>query len=86
MDRVSRKEYEKPFRRLTSEEKDQVLRYVDKGALDDDSFNGEDFIHTMIDLSLEGFIGDPVHGGNRDGVGWKYIGYTPGCPKPREHH
>ncbi len=29
---------------------------------------------TIIGLSLEGLLGDPVHGGNRDGRGWASIG------------
>lgn len=30
--------------------------------------------NTLIGLSLEGLLGDPVHGGNRDGRGWESIG------------
>jgi len=33
------------------------------------------FIRSLIGLTLEGFLGDPKHGGNRQGMGWKFIGY-----------
>ena len=30
----------------------------------------------LIVLTLEGFLGDPSYGGNRDEVGWKTVGFT----------
>jgi len=29
----------------------------------------------LLDGAVEGFFSDPVHGGNRDMVGWKLIGF-----------
>lgn len=29
---------------------------------------------TLIELTLEGFLCDPVQGGNRDFLGWEYLG------------
>ncbi len=31
----------------------------------------------MVDLAHEGFYADPSAGGNRDGVSWRALGYTP---------
>jgi len=31
---------------------------------------------SLVALSLEGLLGDPAHGGNRDGCGWTAIGLT----------
>lgn len=28
----------------------------------------------MVSLSVEGLLGDPAHGGNRDGLGWEFVG------------
>ncbi|WP_328914206.1 MULTISPECIES: gluconate 2-dehydrogenase subunit 3 family protein [unclassified Streptomyces] len=36
-----------------------------------------DFVETVREHTVEGFLGDPVHGGNRDRIGWDLIGYTP---------
>jgi len=36
------------------------------------------FWHTLIRLCLEGFLTHPRHGGNRDAVSWRMLGY-PGC-------
>jgi hypothetical protein len=35
------------------------------------------FLHGLVLLCLAGFLGDPVHGGNRGGVGWELIGWQP---------
>ena len=35
------------------------------------------FLALLIGESLDGFLCDPVHGGNRDRVGWRYVGYRP---------
>lgn len=35
------------------------------------------FFATVVGLTLEGFFCDPSRGGNRDAVGWQYIGYQP---------
>jgi len=36
------------------------------------------FFAHLLEISLEGFLGDPRHGGNRDGLGWSYLGHEPG--------
>lgn len=38
------------------------------------SFDAE-FVRTAYEHAVEGTYGDPVYGGNRDGVGWAAIGY-----------
>jgi len=36
----------------------------------------------MIALTMEAFLGDPVHGGNPGGVAWKWADIQPGFPRP----
>lgn len=33
------------------------------------------FFHRLVNLTLEGFLCDPRHGGNRERVGWRYLGF-----------
>jgi len=40
------------------------------------------FLSRLVQLGLEGFLCDPVHGGNRDGAGWRAVGYAPRNPGP----
>ncbi len=43
------------------------------------AFSNSDFFSTFRQNVLEGMLADPAYGGNRDMVGWKWIGY-PGDP------
>lgn len=35
------------------------------------------FFDLLIDWTLEGWLCDPRHGGNRDRAGWRMVGYQP---------
>ena len=41
------------------------------------SIERSDFFQLLRTHTLFGFLGDPSHGGNRDGVGWKVEGFEP---------
>jgi gluconate 2-dehydrogenase gamma chain len=56
---------------------DRALSAIAAGKLDlelDVQAEIFEFVHS---LTLEGFLSDPAHGGNAEGVGWAYIGHTP---------
>ena len=40
------------------------------------------FYDTLLTFTLEGFLGDPVYGGNQHRVGWALVGFDPGPPMP----
>ncbi|MBI3268308.1 MAG: gluconate 2-dehydrogenase subunit 3 family protein [Planctomycetes bacterium] len=97
LDLVARRDWGRPFETLDAAAQDQVLVYIQGGGEDGVSaakdaaeatgapeadFEGEGWLHDLLELSLEGFLGDPVHGGNRDEVGWRLIGYSPEGPRP----
>jgi gluconate 2-dehydrogenase gamma chain len=59
------------FAELDPPRQDELLeRLADSASLGD-------FVEMAREHTIEGFLGDPVHGGNRDRVGWALIGYTP---------
>jgi gluconate 2-dehydrogenase gamma chain len=35
------------------------------------------FMRRLVSLAINGFLSDPKYGGNRDGSGWRYIGFVP---------
>lgn len=82
LDRLSLDRWKSPFANLNVDWKDQAIRFLQAGGCDEDSFRGESFVHRLLELTLEGFLGDPVHGGNRGETGWQYIGTKPGGPRP----
>jgi len=79
---VAQRSWGKPFASLDSTDQDSVLNYVEGGKADTSEFPATRFLDRLITLTLEGFLGDPVHGGNRGEWGWKFIGYKPGEPRP----
>jgi gluconate 2-dehydrogenase gamma chain len=66
VDASSRKRFGKPFVELSSPRQIEVLRDVKRS---DAEFFGLIRTHTM-----QGFYGDPRHGGNRGAVSWKMLG------------
>lgn len=60
-----------PFADCSPEVRDEVLATVRQ---DQDPF-ARLFFEWLVKLTLEGFLGDPIHGGNRDQVGWHFLGY-----------
>jgi gluconate 2-dehydrogenase gamma chain len=48
------------------------------------STDGANWISILMYYLLEALLGDPVYGGNVDQGGWKWLGYTPGFPRPPE--
>lgn len=40
------------------------------------------FFGRLVHLTLEGAFGDPRHGGNRDGAGWRLVGFAPSPLRP----
>ncbi len=58
------------FEACTPEQQDDLL-----GALERDPNPWTRFtFRSLIGFSLEGLLGDPIHGGNRDFVGWASLG------------
>lgn len=53
------------FSALTEAQQDQLLMEIEDGA----------FFGTMRYLTIAGTFSLPIYGGNRDGIGWKLIGF-----------
>lgn len=65
----------KRFAELSAAEQDGVLHDIENGTI---SFKGVDargFFDLLLKDVPEGFFSDPIHGGNRDMVGWRMIGF-----------
>lgn len=79
---LAREQYGDAFDALPPKDQDALLRHLENGRVDTDTFAGQQWLHDLLELTLEGFLGDPVHGGNRDELGWSVIGYAPAGPRP----
>ena len=74
LDRLARELFSSAaFVSLQPEQQDQILTLLEKQR--------SAFFSLLLEHTMQGFYGDPRHGGNRDRVGWKLIGF-PGPSRP----
>lgn len=78
LDRLARERFgAENFRSAQPEQQDQILALLEKGR--------SSFFSLLVEHTMQGFYGDPRHGGNRDRAGWKLIGFPgPSFPKGYE--
>ncbi|PZX15267.1 gluconate 2-dehydrogenase gamma chain [Palleronia aestuarii] len=60
---------------LSPEDQDELLTNLSEGAGDLEHTDGKTFFDTLWQNTLEGYFGDPVHGGNRNMEAWRMIGF-----------
>ena len=63
------------FIELSPEDQDTLLMALSEGESDLEHTDGKTFFDTLWQNTLEGYFGDPVHGGNRDMEAWRMIGF-----------
>jgi gluconate 2-dehydrogenase gamma chain len=77
IDESSRLLYGNAFADLAAPQQIQVLHRLESGqpssAIWKQSSSSE-FFGLVIEHTMQGYYGDPRHGGNRDGVSWKMLG------------
>ncbi|WAH61006.1 gluconate 2-dehydrogenase subunit 3 family protein [Pseudomonas silvicola] len=67
--------YGKPFSALDGDTQDALLRAMESGALALANTAPTDFFALLLQNVREGYLADPLYGGNRGMVGWKLIGF-----------
>jgi gluconate 2-dehydrogenase gamma chain len=73
LDRRCQRMFKVGFAAANPEQQDEVLTIFKNSP----ETSGEArWYEMLIVLTLEGFLGDPSYGGNRDEVGWKTVGFT----------
>jgi gluconate 2-dehydrogenase gamma chain len=65
----------KAFAQLPADQQDEVLNKVESGEAKFNEVDAQGFFDALLKDVPEGFFSDPIHGGNRDMVGWKMIGF-----------
>ena len=66
----------KSFIELDDETQEEVLRFAE------DTSWGKSWISATLLHLFEALLSDPIYGGNTDEIGWKWLGYVPGIPRP----
>lgn len=63
------------FATLTPDQQDQFLAALEKDDRDLGGVPSKTFFASLLEMTIEGFFSDPVHGGNKGMVGWTLIGF-----------
>ena len=63
------------FRELTEAQQDEMLHEIESSRELEQSDRLGQFFAVVYEHTLEGTFCDPIHGGNRDAVGWRMIGF-----------
>lgn len=78
LDRLAQQEQSTGFAKLPPAKMDELITHMEKGELVSGKFpdGGVAFFNLLRKHTLEGFLSDPMYGGNKDFVGWRVIGYN----------
>ncbi|REC96623.1 gluconate 2-dehydrogenase subunit 3 family protein [Kushneria indalinina] len=68
------------FESLEADTRDQVLSALEQGevdfaALDEEWLTSDDFFSWLLQHTKEGYLSDPIHGGNKNMAAWKMVGF-----------
>jgi gluconate 2-dehydrogenase gamma chain len=77
LDETSRRLHQRPFVDLDAERQDAVLGNVEKGEAPAEAWqevSQKEFFNVVLDHAMQGFYGDPRHGGNAGGASWRMLG------------
>ena len=76
LDRACRNKYGgKKFSDLGDSEKDEVIRGLEEGSLKLEEVDSKDFFKLILKDTQNGFLADPIYGGNKDMASWRMIGF-----------
>lgn len=75
MDRHCQQLHGKFFTELSAEQQDQYLERMETGEFNYGKFGSNKLFSLMLTNVKEGFLADPLYGGNKNMVGWKMIGF-----------
>jgi len=78
LEALARESHGTDFGACTPEQQDAVLHRAQRFPNND----ARRFFQRLVELTLEGFLCDPVHGGNGDRLGWRFLGFELDQPAP----
>lgn len=67
--------YQKKFADLENAEREGVLHALEAGHIQLADISSKLFFGQLLENTKEGYLADPIHGGNRTQASWKMIGF-----------
>ena len=74
-DAYCRTTFNKTFAQLDATQQDALLKSLESGELTFDTLSSKTFFGFLLQNTKEGYLSDPMHGGNKDAAAWKMIGF-----------
>jgi len=65
----------KTFDQLAANDQEQLFKDMDGGKVQFESVSAQWFFTFLLQNTKEGYLSDPIHGGNKDMAAWKMIGF-----------
>ena len=65
----------KVFVALSDAQKDEAIKSLEDGSLKLDGTDSKEFFKLILKDTQNGFLADPIYGGNRNMASWKMIGF-----------
>jgi len=76
LDAYTQKTFQQPFVALNGEQQDELLRQMEANQLDlGPDVETKVFFELLLQNVREGFLSDPIYGGNKEMASWKMIGF-----------
>jgi gluconate 2-dehydrogenase gamma chain len=81
LDAYCRGIHDKPFVRLTAEQRDEILKALDAGKATGFTWpSAKAFFERVRTHTMEGLFADPIYGGNHGFAGWRQIAFPGAQP------
>ncbi|PIJ50312.1 gluconate 2-dehydrogenase [Erwinia sp. OLTSP20] len=68
-------QFQKVFADLSHQQQEDILHQLEQGKLTFDDVPGKLFFEQLLENTKEGYLADPLHGGNQTLASWKLIGF-----------
>lgn len=68
-------QFHQVFADLGHEQQEEILHQLETGKLTFEAVPGKLFFEQLLDNAKEGYLADPMHGGNQTLASWKLIGF-----------
>lgn len=75
LDAYCRSQMGATFAELPAERQDEVLTGLDEERIELEGVSAKTFFDLILKNAVEGYFADPIYGGNRDMVAWRYVGF-----------
>ncbi|SFC14473.1 gluconate 2-dehydrogenase subunit 3 family protein [Pseudoalteromonas denitrificans] len=76
LDELANKNFQKDFIYSSTIHKNTLLDQISH------SKSGENWISLLLYYLIEALTLDPIYGGNKNGIGWRWLKHQPGFPQP----